>query len=262
MAAQDTASRTGAGELCLSLLKADYEDEVTTILANAGVLDDDSCWSALGGVEGNWAIVGNQQSKPVNALVDKIVNSIDAVLMSECMRKGTDPEGAGAPRSMQGAVKFLFNIAEGRLANTSQEERYRIGNRIFLVATGATKGDPSYTIVDQGEGQTPARMPSTLLSLPSSGKPYKLKVPFVQGVFNMGGTGVMPFCSPKWNYQLIISRRAPHAYDPKDPTNQLWGFTIVRRRRPRRGERMSRYEYLAPSGKILAFEAQSIPALP
>jgi len=250
-------------ELCLLLLRADYEDEVTSALSGAGLLDDDSCWRPLGGVEGNWAIVGNQQSKPVDALVDKLVNSIDAVLMSECRRHSIDPESSIAPSSMEEAVKSLFCIPEGRLANASPDRRQELSDMLFLVATGATKGDPSYTIVDKGEGQTPQRMPATLLSLPSSGKPYKAKIPFVQGVFNMGGTGVLPFCSPKSNYQLIISRRAPHACDPNDPTAHLWGFTLVRRRRPCLSTgRMSRYEYLAPGGIIPTFEALAIPALP
>ena len=79
----------------------------------------------------------------------------------------------------------------------------------------------------------------------------------------MGGTGVLPFCSPKNNYQLIVSRRAPHARDPGDPTAHLWGFTIVRRRRPCLSTgRMSRYEYLAPRGTVPTFEAPAISALP
>jgi len=248
-------------ELCLSLLRADFEDEVTLILSNAGLLDD-ACWVPLGGVEGNWSIVGNQHAKPVDALVDKLVNSIDAVLMSECWSHGINPESSNAPKSMEEAIKIFFNIPEGRLANASPNQRRELEGQIFLIATGATKGDPSYTIVDKGEGQTPLRMPETLLSLPSSGKPYKAKIPFVQGVFNMGGTGVLPFCSSKNNYQLVISRRAPHIRDPNDSTSHLWGFTVVRRRRPKKGERMSRYEYLAPGGKILTFEAPGISVLP
>lgn len=120
--------------------------------------------------------------------------------MSECRCGDTDPESSSVPENMGEAIKSLFNIPEGRLANASPDLRQELSDRVFLVATGATKGDPSYTIVDKGEGQTPQRMPATLLSLPSSGKPYKAKIPFVQGVFNIGGTGVLPFCSPKNNY--------------------------------------------------------------
>lgn len=253
---------TNAQDLCLALLKADYEDEVTAVLRDAGLLEDNASWVPLGGVEANWSIVGNQQSKSVDALVDKLVNSIDAVLLSECWRHGIDPESSEAPQTMEEAVERFFRVPEGRLANATPQRRTQLASQIFLIATGAVKANPSYTIVDKGEGQSPARMPATLLSLPSSAKPYKARILFVQGVFNMGGTGVLPFCSPKNNYQLIISRRAPQAKNLADPTSPLWGFTIVRRRRPAKGERMSRVEYLAPEGKIFSFEAQGIPAIP
>ena len=67
-----------------------------------------------------------------------------------------------------------------------------------MIATGQ-KSKPCYSILDTGEGQTPEKMPETLLSL---GKSNKLRIPFVQGKFNMGGTGVLQFCGEK-NIQLI-----------------------------------------------------------
>ena len=51
---------------------------------------------------------------------------------------------------------------------------------------------------------------------------YKGAVPFVQGRFNMGGTGVLPFCGDGRKMQLIVSRvpsdvaKSPHE----------WGFTV------------------------------------
>jgi hypothetical protein len=248
---------TNAEELCLALLKAEYEEEVTAILRDTGYLDSSDSWQLYA----NWSIVSAQQAKPVDALVDKLVNSIDAVLISECHRQGIAPESASAPRNMVEAVERFFGIPQGRLANASPGRRTELASQIFFVATGAPKS-PSYIIADKGEGQSPARMPTTLLSLPSASKPYKSRIQFVQGVFNMGGSGVLPFSSPTYNYQLLISRRAPHARDPNDPTAEDWGFTIIRRRRPTQGERMSRYEYLAPGGKILSFSAVGIPALP
>lgn len=45
-------------------------------------------------------IVSNQQSSAVVALVEKLVNSIDAVLTAECFRRGIDPKSPYAPKSM------------------------------------------------------------------------------------------------------------------------------------------------------------------
>ena len=97
----------------------------------------------------------------------------------------------------------------------------------------------------------------------------KKGIPFVQGIFNMGGTGVIPFCG-KQSIQLIITKRNPKllpasAYD-KD---KLWSFTVIRRRAPSKSRSSSVIEYLAPinvSGRelndTLTFSADSIPALP
>ena len=89
-----------------------------------------------------------------------------------------------------------------------------------------SKSAPSYLIVDDGEGQTPQSFPDTFMSLAKSNK---MRIPFVQGKFNSGGTGVLQFCGDQ-NLQLIASRRHPQApVVPDDPTAHLWGFSIVRR---------------------------------
>jgi hypothetical protein len=38
-----------------------------------------------------FGIVRNQQSNPIVALVEKVTNSIDAVLMKRCYEEGIDP---------------------------------------------------------------------------------------------------------------------------------------------------------------------------
>ena len=68
------------------------------------------------------------------------------------------------------------------------------------------------TITDCGEGQTPRKLPLTIMSLSKSNKMY---IPFVQGQFNQGGTGALRFCG-KHNLQLVISRRNPKLLGP-DP---------------------------------------------
>lgn len=54
----------------------------------------------------------------------------------------------------------------------------------------------------------------------------------------MGGTGAIPFCGNK-NYQFVLSKKHPKIIN-KDG---YWGFTLVRRRRPKEGEKSSVYEY-------------------
>jgi hypothetical protein len=86
-------------DLCTRLLKAEQEEEVEGILASCGYgLENESAWQPLGGMENNFSTVGNQQTEPTGALVEKIINGIDAILMAECFARGIDPESGEAPK--------------------------------------------------------------------------------------------------------------------------------------------------------------------
>jgi hypothetical protein len=238
---------------------AEDEDGVESILRDAGFLTDDpAIWIPLGGIENNFAAIGNQQSDPTGAYVEKIINAIDAMLMAGSFAYGIDPESAQAPQSMTEAVDRFFGVKDGRLSNLTAREQQALADNIHVVAVGSKK-EPSYLIIDRGEGQTPAKFPDTFLSLMRSNK---IRIPFVQGKFNSGGTGVLQFCGEK-NYQLIVSRRRPGCpVDPEDQTSDLWGFTIVRRLLPSGGRRSSMYVYLAPDGQVPFFKANAIRVLP
>lgn len=259
-------------ELCSKLLKCDTEEEVISLLASAGYWDDRDAWRYFGDMENNYSTIGNQQSSPYAAFVEKLVNAVDATLMGHCYASGIDPAGITAPKTMRAAVAQFFddttldrNPSAGLIRNWPPTKRTQIAQSITVVATGS-KSKPCITIADEGEGQTPDQMPNTLLSL---NKSNKLKIPFVQGQHNMGGTGILKFCG-KNNLQLVISRRNPKAI--KDFTNdgRLWGFTIVRREAPERGNKSSVFTYLAPLGKdthpglggVLRFFSDEFPLFP
>jgi hypothetical protein len=232
---------------------------VVRILCETSLWNDLGAWRAYGDNESNFSSVGNQQSAPEAALVEKLVNSIDAMLMRECYRSGVDPQGTEPPTPQSGkdALEQFFGIRDGVLTNLVPGQRTRLADNIQLVATG-TAASPSYTIVDSGEGQTPADMPRTLLSLVASNK---ARIPFVQGKFNMGSSGALQFSSPLHNLQLIISRRDPMIASGGS-SNGDWGFTVLRRLDPTGNFKSSTYLYLAPRGAIPSFAADSIPALP
>lgn len=246
-------------KLCTSLAYAESEEEVINILKNAGFWDRASVWIDYDRNPNNFSTIGNQQSSPDTALVEKIINSVDAVLMRECLRRKIKPDGSNAPQSIVEALKDFFGIYDGKLSSIDASQRTKLAGNILLVATGQ-KSNPCYAIIDFGEGQTPKRIPDTFLSL---NKSNKLKIPFVQGKFNMGGTGALQFCSKRHNVQLIISRRdSKIAGESEDETARNWGFTVIRREDPRCGMRSSSFRYLAPEGKILMFEATNLPLLP
>ncbi len=259
--------------LCLALIHADSEAEVIALLRGAGFWDRQEAWRHFGDIENNWATIGNQQSSPEAALVEKLVNSVDARLISACREAGMDPESALAPQTIREAVAVFFDPQEsasgGRSGLVSQwPNRYRtqVAREITLAATGAKPGQgyPCLTIADRGEGQAPVRFPETLLSMHRSNK---LRIPFVQGKFNMGGTGALRFCG-KDNLQLVVSKRNPALGEGTDGKDSHWGFTVVRRQEE--GGRNTVYSYLAPvlcesrprKGGVLHFPAQSLPILP
>lgn len=244
-------------ELCYSLLHCESEDEVKGVLRSAGVWDDRSVWQPYGGISNNRSVVSNQQSSPVAALVEKVVNSVDAVLIGEAYRAGIDPRSGGAPTSMQAAVERFIGLPNGRIENVDAATRTRLAERIRLVACG-TKDQPAYMVIDDGEGQSPDEFPNTLLSLL---KENKAAIRFVQGQFNMGGTGVLQFCGAN-GFQLIISRRQSFAPAPQSARANEWGFTIVRRLEPSAAQPLTMYVYLAPGGRVPSFEAESVDVLP
>ena len=245
-------------KLCLDLVHCDSEKEVIKLLEEAGYWSDNSAWLYYGENENNFATIGNQQSRPEAAIVEKIINSVDAMFMAECLMRRVPTTGNSAPQSIVEAQEEYFGIKYGRLSNLTLSERRKLAENICLVATGL-KNNPCYSIIDKGEGQNANMMPDTLLSI---GKSNKLRIPFVQGKFNMGGTGVFQFCGER-NLQLIISKRHPKiAKYEDDPISHLWGFTIVRREDPTHGVRSSFYRYLAPNKIIPTFESDSLPLLP
>src|SRR5258708_18292289 len=94
-----------ARDLCVSLLAAESENDVIRILTELDLWGDDTAWRYFGDNENNFSIIGNQQSNPAAAMVEKLVNSVDAVLMRECYLRGTLPEGADAPHSTSEAIE-------------------------------------------------------------------------------------------------------------------------------------------------------------
>jgi hypothetical protein len=259
MTSQDTK------RLCLALLKADSEGEVITILQGVGYWENQNYWRFLGDDENNFRTVGGQQARSENALVEKLVNSADARLTAACIRAGIDPTSSAAPQTIDAARKLFFGLSN----------RADLAKGITVAVTGARPQAgpmPCITICDIGEGQTPNDVPETFMSIT---RQNKLRIPFVQGKFNMGGTGALMFCG-RHKLQLLITRRDPeilHQIGSTSPTDTNWSFTVVRRETPPEGPghvRNPYFKYLAPigaescpgRGNVLSFFERSLNLMP
>ena len=249
------------------LLHSDTEDEVLKVLKNSGYWEEtfdqgNSNWELLGQKNNNFSTVNAQASDPNSALVEKIINSMDAMLLSKCFELNIDPRDKhSSPKNMKDAVENFFNVPNGNLANLTSDERRSLSENIQITATGnrgKNSGGGSFTIIDKGEGQTPENMPKTILSI---GSQNKGAIRFVQGMFNQGGTAVLQFCGPPggYNLQLIASKRNPKIIQPNE--NKNWSFTVIRRYEEdqiKRDVKHSEYAYLAPKGKLLEFNSKEI----
>ena len=267
---------TKARQLCEALIRAETERDVVDLLRDAEYWDKPELWRHYGDVENNWGQSGNQQSLAEAALAEKVVNAIDARLINECLVREIDPKSASAPKTIRSAIAQFFEdgsgdkMAIGGYLEEWGDQRIReVAQGITLCATGVRPKLLNITIADCGEGQTPERLPETILSLSKSNKMY---VPFVQGQFNQGGTGALRFCG-KNNLQLVVSRRNPKLLSQNGKgSDEHWGFTIVRRERPTGGRRNSVYTYLAPvgvgtgcedhHGGVLSFSAENFEIFP
>jgi hypothetical protein len=243
-------------DLAKKLYDAADEDAAEKILKGIGLWDE-SNWKPLGGENmTGQSIIGSQQDNPISALVEKIVNSVDAVLTRECLKSGINPEAPEAPNSIIAAQEKYFGIHGGQLTNIGTARRKELADNIHLIASGYKSKNPSIAIIDRGEGQEPNMFENTLLSLVRG---VKEKIRFVQGKWGMGGTGVLSFGSPNHKLQLIISKKN---HEINGDHTSDWGVTLVRRFVPKDNVRVHTYKYLAPNNKILSFKKESLAVIP
>jgi len=132
-------------DLCLALVQCETEEEVIEILKREKYWDRPENWQLFGGDENNYSIIGNQQSKPESAIVEKIINSVDAMLMGECLSNDIKPDSETAPQSIKDALSDYFQIFEGKLTNISPQERSKLAENIGFVATGLIRTECRYS---------------------------------------------------------------------------------------------------------------------
>lgn len=227
----------------------DEEDLQKVIDSNEEVFANEN-WRPLGENKSNYGVVKNQQSSPIAALIEKTTNSIDAILTKRCLENNIDPKSPNAPQSMEEAIDAFFPSHNWDI-NTFRRKQ---AEDIQIIADGKgprstrTKYPTSVIIYDNGEGQHPEKFESTFLSLLRGNKN---DIQFVQGKYNMGGSGAIVFCGKK-RYQLIASKR----YDKSGN----FGFTLIREH-PKTEEDHAKetwYEYLMIDNEIASLPIKEL----
>ena len=228
-------------ELFFALFSAETEQDLDTVFSRFKFLNKDENWKPLGQNYSNYGVVKNQQAAPIAALIEKITNSIDAILTRNCLEELIDPKSDDAPQSMEEAITRFF--PEHKNWDLSSFKKNQAESIQILV--DGPRMNTSLTIYDNGEGQHPEDFENTFLSLLRGNKN---EIKFVQGKYNMGGSGSIIFCGKK-RYQLIASKRFTNDGE--------FGFTLVREhpfsQQGPRNVKETWYEYLTIDGKITSF---------
>ena len=249
---EDLFSNTKTNEnLFLELYRAPDEEELSKVIKkHPNIFDNPENWKPLGNNYSNYGIVKNQQSNPIAALIEKVTNSIDALLTKKCQEAGIDPKSNEAPQAMDEAIETFYPERHWDL----KEQRRKQAEQIQVIADGKgprskkTPYETSVIVYDDGEGQHPKDFENTFLSLVSGNKN---NVQFVQGKYNMGGSGSIVFCG-KNRYQLIASKR----YDKYGH----FGFTLIREHPMQVSDQSKEtwYEYLLINNEIPSFNIDKL----
>ncbi|WP_438297889.1 hypothetical protein [Sporosarcina sp. FA15] len=262
--------KVSSKELFFKIMKADLEAEVTEII-NEYDMHNTLDWQAFGGNWSNYSVIGNQSSTSEGALAEKLTNAVDALVVRKCMELGIDPKGPDAPKNFKEALQKFWGIVDGDPRKLSKDSERDILDSLVVMATtkdlktwktlAAKEKELSLAVYDNGEGQSPNRLPETILSLL---KGNKHDIPFTQGNHNQGGSSTLMH-GGKYSYTLIISKRNINIvgeFDARDDDSlNEWGWTLVRQEL-RVGESSPVFTYYAPNGKIPRFEADELPLLP
>ena len=211
-------------EIFSKLLEAVSSEEMASLIDNEVFFNRENCkWVPYGGRELNAPQIEGQMKSSSNALVEKITNSTDALLMRRCYEVEGVPPSSGDPRlpkTLSEAITKYFGSEEEINKNRSAWARQHL-----VVLAEGDKKRPTITVIDRGEGQTPSRIQDTIVGLSES---IKEKINFVFGKYHQGGSAAIRFAGGKSKcYQLVLSRRAESIADKKEENS--WGFTLVRR---------------------------------
>ena len=211
-------------EIFFKLLSTVSSEEVASLIQSEAFFGpENSKWVPYGGRELNAPQIEGQMKSSSNALVEKITNSTDALLMRRCYEVEGVPPSSGdsrLPKTLSEAITKYFGSEEEINKNRSAWARQHL-----VVLAEGDKKRPTITVIDRGEGQTPDRIQHTIVGLSES---IKEKINFVFGKYHQGGSAAIRFAGGKSKcYQLVLSRRAESIAEKNK--NNDWGFTLVRR---------------------------------
>ncbi|GAG85009.1 unnamed protein product, partial [marine sediment metagenome] len=111
-------------------LKIHNEKELTSLIETDKFFYEYCDWEPVGGNTDNIRYIGNQQTTAAGTLTEIVVNSIDALLILECIKSGKDPTESGVPQNMNKASEIYFGIPEGIIYKCYPPEVSRLSSSV------------------------------------------------------------------------------------------------------------------------------------
>jgi hypothetical protein len=262
MAAALKATTTSDIEGLLSKLPITPEDQY--------IFDEESPESGWQAGKFHWIPVGRdrgnagrikQANQPVNPIAERAVNGMEAIIEMARQREVRSDASIPAPLSPRDAVSRYFELPaldqlpklDGADGSKAIRQRARELARQLRVRLIFDKSSREFTVAveDDGIGQVPLRIHTTLLSLGSTTKADKW---YLIGVFGQGGSSAYAVSKYSW----LVTRRAP---DLLDGDADGAGWTIIKHVFPK-GRRDDYFAYLAaaPDGRVPCISASDADA--
>lgn len=218
----------------LSVSSAKELEVLLTTVFGQAVLSSPQFWNPVGDQKSNAGAI-QASADPVNPLVERVINGMEAVLELElAKRRLSDPE-LPDPQSAGNAVENLMSIPGGDIRALSDADARSLAERVEMSFLG-DKYVPTVAIRDYGIGVSPRELKETILSL---GQSEKGKKPYLIGMYGQGGSSTYDKC----RYTVIFSRLNPAL--ASSASESAIGWTVVRKRLETRSYI---YEYLVLPG--------------
>ena len=131
-------TNTELKKLCLSLAKSEDGNDVIKLLKEKKLWNEEN-WKELGGSSeiNTHSVVGNQQSNPANALLEKLVNCGDSTLMLKVKENNLLVSDDSYPQNVKEAMVNLFKVDDGNWINIGASQITKIAEEFCgIVATG------------------------------------------------------------------------------------------------------------------------------
>jgi len=216
-------------------LKCANEDELYNLIVKLGLNKRKGTinglpfeWKYFGGNEGNVANVTSTNQVAVLALVEKLINSQDAILLKFCREQGIDPTSKKAPQNVFKAIEKFLGIKDGDYKNAKKDSIVQLRDILLVMESSSQSKEPTLSLLDKGCGISHADMESTILSDSTSNKS---KIPFLTGKYSRGGLAMLNFLGNR-GMQTILSKPAPSCTNVNDPLTENWSFTLTQKLLP------------------------------